>query len=71
MLRNFHIDFLQNREFYATLIEWIERVFVDERLVQVPTELPDGKNLAEEFEWHAQMRNELLRNRVILNSYKY
>lgn len=46
------------------MIEWIERVVVDERLIQVPTELPEGKNLTEEFEWHAQMRNELLRNRV-------
>lgn len=54
----------QNREFYTTLIEWIEKVVVDERLIQVPTELPEGKNLTEEFEWHAQMRNELLRNRV-------
>lgn len=55
---------LKSREFYSTLIEWIERVSKDERLIMVPKELSEGKNLSEEFEWHAGLRTELLRNRV-------
>ncbi|KAI6207376.1 Nuclear anchorage protein 1 [Aphelenchoides besseyi] len=55
---------LKSREFYSVLIEWIEKTAADARLANPPTELPQEAQLTADFEWHDEIRRELLRNRV-------
>ena len=55
---------LKTREFYATLIAWIEQTAADKRLAEAPAAANAD---AETVEWHDRVRRELLQNRVFFS----